>query len=425
MLRVHTTPHTPMVFKHLALFADSKIVDADANNGFYNSFEADDIDRFYSYFGKEGSKAAAYLIERYLANSMDEAGSWYSDEIKLLQTATFAVTDDTWQKATDARGALENLLGKPEITAAASVVTNSLTDDKKLAAACGEAMPCVLAGKSLMTLMDLLQVETFSPKNLLKEGAEPWPIDTMCAAIQLFEKVICVLVLSCYIVDIVAKDMYVEEVKGPQQKSATTLQVSVMLQDAISMVVDFTKDFKIEADMFAEMGQASDAAVSVNDATRTMTHFYKTWLPLVKQDIFKLLYNRLNIEVATLAKCTPTWNHIVSPQKYSAVLAKRQLLETDSSANLSGAIDKVFSLVESISKIHGVWGMPNKVEEVAEVISAEARLDLGRSTSSVIAAVNVLENFKGAPNQATMAATVISEGIDLPEILVSKLKAIT
>ena len=120
----------------------------------------------------------------------------------------------------------------------------------------------------------------------------------------------------------------------------------------------------------------------------------------------------------------PRHEHIVGGKAYHGSLAKQQLLEHPMRTNLSDAIsgfsmhlNAAGALVQSMTGRH--------LSTYPEFQAGQAGLEAATTSSTVLAACNAVENFRGSPRGAEMASVLLAKSSrSLPEALRQELEAV-
>ena len=149
-----------------------------------------------------------------------------------------------------------------------------------------------------------------------------------------------------------------------------------------------------------------------------------TWYPAWKSDVLTKCADIVAAEWKQLQTLQPRWEHTITDKKYNAVLAKRALLKDNIEKSLTEKIDRLDSAVYNAAFLREQWDAKH-VAVSNEIEVAETHLACAKSTITVIAAVNIVDNVGNTEDGRKMAKDLIAERS--PEIkgpLLVKLKAI-
>jgi hypothetical protein len=142
------------------------------------------------------------------------------------------------------------------------------------------------------------------------------------------------------------------------------------------------------------------------------------------------LVGHLEVSAAACETTCPRWSHIISADIYKGNLAKRQLLEGQTRAQLPPATEKLRAFFRSLTDLGDSWPLEKPVAEMA--ISADACsnvagiLDMAAEAMTIVAACNIIEDFAKTSEGKRMATQFLqlNEMKNFPKILESKLKHI-
>jgi hypothetical protein len=139
-----------------------------------------------------------------------------------------------------------------------------------------------------------------------------------------------------------------------------------------------------------------------------------------KRELLDVALRVLAKEAEMMTQKTPRFQHIIN-KKYNGKLARSQLLESPNRDVLPGLVKALYSATKSVSNFMAVHGLGDATEST-ELEGAEGAIDMARLTLTVIAGVNLVEEFASAPNSRTMARAMLDEKVELPSALRDKIK---
>ncbi len=168
--------------------------------------------------------------------------------------------------------------------------------------------------------------------------------------------------------------------------------------------------------------EAAPVAFSVEAADYVVQIISSSGLAKCRRELLDVALREVAKETDVLTQKTPRFQHIIN-KKYNGKLAKSQLLESPTRDILPGLVQKLYSATKSISKFMSVHGLGEPTES-PELEGAEGAIDMGRLTITVIAGVNLVEEFATAPNARTMAKAILDQKAELPGVLADKIKKI-
>ena len=126
-------------------------------------------------------------------------------------------------------------------------------------------------------------------------------------------------------------------------------------------------------------------------------------------------------QATPLLAATPRWDHIVTARAYNGALAKSQLLNSFARGLLNDTIGQVGMFKESASSFLCAQGVTG-VEDLPAIVSVDAALEAAQTCMTIIACVNVVENFQKNQRGADMVVTILKRsGSVVPEALKKKL----
>lgn len=118
----------------------------------------------------------------------------------------------------------------------------------------------------------------------------------------------------------------------------------------------------------------------------------------------------------------PRYEHIVNDKVYNGPLAKAQLLESPKRRALADRISGFSMYLQAASSLLNFF---DNSKLCPEVQAAEAALEAGERTTTVIAGINAVECFKGSPRGGEMAEALLTKASkSLPESLRKELLAL-
>ena len=210
---------------------------------------------------------------------------------------------------------------------------------------------------------------------------------------------------------------------GTQQKSKP-LVIDASLVKCIEILHARLESWAHHYEAIMKEDAVATLAVSMSDVNNTMIALKDVWLVEATNTLLELAYTELTERTSALESKTPRFSHLITRTKYSARLAKAQLLGNSYRAVLPTHIAQVYELTASISAAYKSMSSKLKLPDVGLAASAaDAAVECGRQTMAVIAAVNVLENMQGAEARDA-AHTILESGHDLPDSLSAKLKTL-
>lgn len=119
-----------------------------------------------------------------------------------------------------------------------------------------------------------------------------------------------------------------------------------------------------------------------------------------------LLFN-IDRQAEALLHTLPRYEHIINNKIYNPTMARKQVLQSPCRANLANTVGGFSAYREACAKV--LAELFSTTDVSADLQAADSALDCATRTSSVIAAVNTAEEFRGTSRGRDMASMLLAK----------------
>ena len=262
------------------------------------------------------------------------------------------------------------------------------------------------AMKLLTSVLNVDKIAQYSSVTTSVSTSGACPRDKFLAVFPLYADVVVAMQVGLLVSKLTASSAVKEvEIEAGEQKTRT-LHVHEWLVAGVQHLQKFV-------DQKAAVRQKLDDAnfLTSKFPEPVIMNFYNelsVWLRALKKEIIETIVENIKVEAESLKTCTPRYEHCVNSSRYTATLAKKNLLDHARNAKLAEAINRVRGLLQSGGQMHTAFAteVPAWTDAVE---AAESHLSHGQETMTVIAAVNVVEMMKANEDARSMAETILAK----------------
>eukprot|EP00972_Heterocapsa_arctica_P116342 16452378-Heterocapsa_arctica.AAC.2 len=124
-----------------------------------------------------------------------------------------------------------------------------------------------------------------------------------------------------------------------------------------------------------------------------------------------------------LAAMIPMYEQIMSKDKINAAMAKKFVLQSPHRATLSDKTVGLFSNIATASRMQSEWGLPPFPDDSPglDLEVAKNIFDTAKAALTVLAALKIIYELKGAPQREQCEAFLAKKRPELPALLAEEL----
>ena len=375
------------------------------------------------------SKATKYVASRFMDGNIEVAMAFFWTHAQRIADAKIMERPDIFA-CESPRQALEKMLPASTVEALAVDMQKAMDSESH---SYREACAALPASRSHVVLVWFLRLGQATEIDLGGIGFAKQPLkaaDILQVVPVCAKMVESACFASWFIATCLDKNALVLESNDEKGGELPRMEYNSLIKDALVFAKETvqtlrdiaTPSVSLLTDVEAHLVLGPKQALMWCDALSALTEF-------VAKQALRRLGDKIDEVAEQCEKMTPRWGHIVSDDSYKQTLVRRQLLNSPSRHSLLAVAARLTSLLESTRESSLIVGGV-AADDDATISDAMANgiavFDASSDAVSLMAALNIIEDFGMTPDGKKLASSFLTEALfkGFPKAVEAKLRRI-